>query len=308
MDEEITVQEGQDLGTSETSGVQDDWFDAGWSDDGLTPEEDGSETVTESEAGTEDADQQPTGGEGDEAVGGSEVEDAEPEGSEQGSKDKGSDQSEGFTLRHLGQERTVDRDEVIRLAQQGMDYQRIREKWDGVKDDVPKLRMYEDFLKELAEARGGDIDSLIDETRARTMMAKAKAEGKTIEPMRAMSEAAKIRQNFNVNHGKSEDELTQERNAQLVQAFTEEFGPEIPFGEIPNEVWDEAMKSGDPVKPYQRHMLKELREEVNELKKQLEQTKQQQKNKERSTGSSKSAGAAAAKDIYSEGWNEGWNS
>lgn len=36
------------------------------------------------------------------------------------------ERAETFTLKHLEEVRTVDRDEVIRLAQQGLDYQRIR--------------------------------------------------------------------------------------------------------------------------------------------------------------------------------------
>ena len=36
------------------------------------------------------------------------------------------------------EEKTVSRDEVVSLAQKGLDYDRIRERWDAVKDDVPR--------------------------------------------------------------------------------------------------------------------------------------------------------------------------
>jgi hypothetical protein len=46
-----------------------------------------------------------------------------------GMTDSGSDQS--FTLKHLSEVRTVGRDEVITLAQKGLDYDRIRGKYDA---------------------------------------------------------------------------------------------------------------------------------------------------------------------------------
>ena len=39
---------------------------------------------------------------------------------------------DGYTLKHLGQEYTVTRDEVVALAQKGMDYDRIRQRADAL--------------------------------------------------------------------------------------------------------------------------------------------------------------------------------
>lgn len=43
-----------------------------------------------------------------------------------------------FTLKHLDEVRTVSRDEVIALAQKGLDYDRIRAKYDALRADQPE--------------------------------------------------------------------------------------------------------------------------------------------------------------------------
>ena len=57
---------------------------------------------------------------------------------------------ETFTLKHLGEERTVGRDEVIALAQQGMDYARIRDK---LTESTSKYDELYNWMKQLAGNR-----------------------------------------------------------------------------------------------------------------------------------------------------------
>ena len=61
----------------------------------------------------------------------------ETEGTEQ---DEAKDADQLFELKHLDEVRSVDREEVIVLAQKGMDYDRIREKYDAAK---PTIEWYE---------------------------------------------------------------------------------------------------------------------------------------------------------------------
>jgi hypothetical protein len=73
--------------------------------------------------------------------------DPEPEGP---GKQTGGAQEPGiFTLKHLDEVRTVGRDEVVRLAQQGMDYDRVRSERDQLRkyrDELgPALEMVRDF-------------------------------------------------------------------------------------------------------------------------------------------------------------------
>jgi len=56
-----------------------------------------------------------------------EPEEAVPDG---GTEEHEGERDGSFTLKHLGETRTVGRDEVITLAQKGLDYDRIRRKYD----------------------------------------------------------------------------------------------------------------------------------------------------------------------------------
>ena len=315
MEENTTVQTGAEELTDETSAA----FDAGWEDkdepevyddgqDTEVEESDEPDTDSESEETEADADQREAdgneGGEADEAS----------EGKEQG--DEGEpNQAESFVLKHLGEEKSVSRDEVVQLAQKGMDYDRIREKWDGVKDDVQRLRMYESFLGELAEARGGTkdniieaINDLIDETRIRTMLANAEAEGKELSPAAAAQQAVRKRTEY-VPAGftpANPEEVRQEKSQQEVVRFLEKY-PDVKAEEIPKEVWEDVNQNdGDLLGAYQRYENRKLKEEIKTLKKDLEEAKQQKKNKARSTGSTKSVGSSAGRDAFDEGWDSAY--
>ena len=309
MDNENTVltDQAEDL---ETSGA----FDEGWETEQDIPEEsDGSdigwtfgeydrETEEVSDGEEAEADQH----EADTPEGEETTDGAESKETTEG-KEGNSDQSDSYELKYLGEARTVNRDEVIKLAQQGMDYSRIREKWDGIKDDIPKLRMYEGFLKELAESRGGDIEALIDETRTRSLMAKAKAEGKELTASAAAAQAVQARlKAMEPEEAKQEKAREEERQAQR-QASVARFMklyPDIKGEDIPKKVWDDAEEMGDLTAAYIKYNSGKLAEENECLKKELEQAKQHQKNKERSMGSSRSVGSGATKDPFDEGWDD----
>lgn len=298
MEDTVQTEQSELTGTPEGEGTA---FDEGWDDDGQPAFGEAAETEEGSEATEADADQQEAEGTEGEERGGEASAEGEAAGGE-GSPDQGGT----FTLRHLGEERTVDRDEVIKLAQQGMDYDRIRGKWDAVKDDVPRLRMYESFLKELADSRGSDIESLIDETRTRALMARAEAKGEKLDPAVAAAQAVRTRIDGPERGEDGADDAETRRNDGMISEFVGIYGNSVKAEEIPQEVWDEANKTGSLVVPYQRWENGKLREENERLKTEMEQAKQQQKNRERSTGSSKSEGSAAAKDSFDEGWDGSW--
>lgn len=311
MEDNTTLLETEEQAVAETAEL-DAAFDDGWLDDDqgsfedesageMSDEEAKAWDEADSDESTEEADQP---ADGDETVDGT---DAGADSESTGEEGETQDQGETYTLRHLGEERNVNRDEVIRLAQQGMDYPRIREKWDAVKDDVQNLRMYEGFLKELADARGGTIEDLIDETRARTLIARAKQEGRELDPTRAAMEAVKVRQNFKPPDAKDQEaqaaDEAADRSDRMIRKFVETYGDSIPAKDIPKEVWDDAVESGDLVGAWQKHLYRKTDAENKALREELQALKQQHKNKERSTGSSRTEGAAASRDPFDEGWD-----
>ena len=131
----------------------DDWDDITLTDDDL---EEGAEPAEEEEAPeAEDTADQPEA-EAEETA-------AEPE-------QKETDQS--FELKHLDEVRTVNRDEVIQLAQKGMDYDRVRGKYDEAK---PQIEWYAKnatsvkWMEDIAQKQGMTFEELVDQTRAQIM-------------------------------------------------------------------------------------------------------------------------------------------
>ncbi len=313
MDNENTVLTEQ----NEAEGTPDSWNDAafaeGWDDGPAIPESDAEEAAEESEGTEADADQQEAEGtDGGDGTGSESTgpQDGETQETEAEGETGETDQSEGFVLKHLGEEKTVNREEVVLLAQKGLDYDRIREKWDAVKDDVPKLRTYESFLKELAEARGGDVDSLIDETRTRALIAQAEAKGETLTPAAAAAKAVRMRTQGVPEKGTPEQKPVEapkeDRNQKMIDDFIAAFGKDVQAQDIPQEVWDEGARTGDMIRPYQRYLNNKLQEENKKLQQELKAARQQQKNAARSAGSSRSEGSGSTKDPFDDGWGDAW--
>ncbi|MEG1594188.1 MAG: hypothetical protein RR350_07220, partial [Oscillibacter sp.] len=70
---------------------------------------------------------------------------AETETGEATAAEKPEETQKTFVLRHLNEEKTVDEAEIVTLAQKGMDYDRVREKYDAAK---PVMELFTTFAKE----------------------------------------------------------------------------------------------------------------------------------------------------------------
>lgn len=249
-----------------------------------------------------------------------ETDEADPAESEDGEADKDDTETESeketdqFTLKYLGEEKSVSRDEVVTLAQKGMDYDRIRQKHEelntefaALKTDKAKTDETIDFLRDLAQEQGfSDVNSFINETRASLI---AEKEGidisvarKRIELDRKEKELAE--KEARISAEKTEKESAEEaaRKEQEKQQkdfldFANEY-KDIKPDDIPKEVW-KIYSKGDCtlVQAYMKH-------ENAQLKAQIAAEKKNAENKQRSTGSVTSAGKPTGKtDPFIEGWN-----
>lgn len=295
MSEQATTQESLDF-----ESVSESAWNEGWGDDPIEtePEETGAEQSEELESTEPDTEADQPEEEGDAG----EESDSEETAEDEGEEAEADTQADSYLLKHLGEERTVDREEVISLAQKGLDYDRVKGKWDEVKDEIPKLKGYEAFLKEIAG--NGDIETLMDETRARMLMDKAEKEGKKLDPTKAAVEAAKIRMQSQPVEKDTEAEV-KARNDAMVQAFIAKFGGKVKASEIPNSVWEEAAKTGDMIAPYQEYLNSQMESRIKALEKELKTAKTAAKNRQQSAGSSRSEGSAATSDPFEEGWKSG---
>lgn len=236
-----------------------------------------------------------------------EATEAEGAGTEEaaGEEEKGTDQT--FTLKHLDEVREVTRDEVIALAQKGMDYDRIRQKLEDETASrealiAEKAGEAERFLQELADREKITVAELMDNVRAEVL---AQTENIDIslakERVKIMKEREALeKERTALQAGSAKDEERQ----QAINAFVEAY-PGVEGKDIPREVWQEFERTGDLIGAYRADENRKLKEQIEALNQQLAAQQNNQKNKKRSTGSQSSDGADKTTDPIVSDWYNG---
>ena len=279
--ENVIAEVAEELAETETDEVVIDGFDELWEDGDVDPG-DGGETG-EPEEKTEEP--------------GEETE--EPEKAEEPAPEqKPEAENQRFKLKVNGAESEVDRDEVIALAQKGMDYDRIKAERDSFKADAPTMQRYkeqESFLKDLADKSGITVDALMENVRVRMAMDQdssltedqARAKVKADAAARQQPAEEKVEE-------KAKEPSPEERRQAMFASFVQAY-PDVKADSIPKEVWETAGRTFDLVGAYRDHEIRTLRKEVETLR-------QNNKNKERSTGSRRSVGNASADKAFDDLW------
>ena len=268
VEETAPAEETFDEGTSDAE------FDAMWDDD-----DSNDEVFAETES--EEADQP-----SEESF---ETEKTEPTEAEQPSEP---DTDQYLELKHFDEVKKVTKEEAKKLAQMGMDYDRIRGKLDEARAINAKLQKYEDFLNEL---KGGfnSIDDLMNDTRARLI---ADKEGITREQaMERVKSANQQKEQAQQQAQLSRNAVYEEMRRESLTSFIAAF-PGVKASDIPQEVWDDMKVTNNLVASYAKYEAKKLKDENAVLKKNAE-------NKARSTGSMKSAGKPQ-RDEFDAMWYE----
>ena len=223
-------------------------------------------------------------------------------------EEQGTAQTDQFELKHLDETRTVGRDEVIALAQKGMDYDRVREKYDGAKESIEWYGKNADsvrWLEEIAKDQGMTFEELVDSTRAQIMANKTNQslavcrgivanERKALQ-LEAQKKALEAKSTVN-----DEGDKVKARMQEDVKAFAAAYPEQArdPEKSIPKEVWEEVRRGETLVNAYRAWENKQLKSE-------LEKRKQEEKNKARSTGSQSTAGKRTQMDDFDAAWYDG---
>lgn len=264
--------------------MTDAWEDIDLSD--LTAEE---APETDQTAGQESTDT------GDQTGGGEEQETGTEENSQE------TDQS--FTLKHLDETRTVGREEVIALAQKGMDYDRVRAKLDA-KTELENAEAAQalEFVKMLAQKNGGTMEDFMDAVTAgmrakpdRSDYDSVLAQVKMERREKALDEREQ-KLNETSAAAQQQNEAAAKRQADI-KNFMEAF-PDVKAENIPKEVWTAVAGGKTLVEAYALH-------EAARLKNELAAEKQNTKNKARSTGSRATAGKSDTMDDFDQLWYDG---
>ncbi|WP_293009547.1 MULTISPECIES: hypothetical protein [unclassified Oscillibacter] len=210
-----------------------------------------------------------------------------------------------WTLRHLGEEKAVNEQEMTTLAQKGLDYDRVREKYDAAK---PVMEMF----AQMAKQSGMTVEEYVSFVRTE---AKKSAGMNADEAKRAVDledrESAVLakeaeeaeKQTAAQQAAQAEGSAEERRNADIAE-FQKTFPDAAKdAGSIPQEVWD-AVKQGQRLAvAYALWREKQALAETERVKQESAAKEQNAKNAGRSTGSMKTAGAESkASDSFLDGF------
>lgn len=221
--------------------------------------------------------------------------------------------TDSFTLKHMDEVRTVSREEIVPLAQKGMDYDRIKgqldtarndlKDYEKVKADLGKRNEQLQYLEELAKEQNMSLDELIENTQVQVMHRKT---GKDMEVCRGIVANERRARELQAQQAKTAEaaDTKAKRDADIAE-FMKAY-PELASDpkNVPNEVWEAVNKGESLLNAYRAYEVKALRAELEQQKAAAAEEKRKQENKSRSTGSQKTKGTKTA-DPFDALWYNG---
>ncbi len=302
--ENMSVQEEQSVD-------QQDAFLDGWGDEQTAqdaPEtsetaegEDTAEEETETASETEGAQSAPDGGAAETAA------EAGAEAQTETTEQKADAPEKTWTLRHMDEIKNVGEAEMVTLAQKGMDYDRIRAKYDESK---PAMEILSIFAKQKGVSVADYVSFLRTEAKKADGLSEAEARRSIELEDREAAVTAREAEQAAERQAAEQANAAANAAAQRRKADIDEFAREYPDvarnpDAIPKEVWDAVAAGSSLTVAYAKYTAKQAREEAERTRSAAQAAQQNVKNAARSTGSMQSAGQnAGGRDPFLEGWGE----
>lgn len=296
----------EDMNTAFTADA-DDWSDI--TADSFADVEDDAQGAPETETQGNDA-----APEIEQNDGGQDADAAQP-----GENEEQQAQTDGqlFELKHLGETKNVNRDEVVTLAQKGMDYDRVTEKNTQLetqvseqKQQLAQLTEHENALQELAKQSGTTVEELVENM----LIAVAKSkygiddDGMALERVKLDRERRALYQERAALAPQKQEQEQQAANekwrGECFDAFAKAY-PDVDPASIPNGVWEAFNRGETLVSAYARERNKALEAEIARMKSEQETRDRNAANAARSTGSQSSAGKTGSDEAFDALWYDG---
>lgn len=238
----------------------------------------------------------------EEAVGGAGGEEKDEPVSE-GEAAEGADQPvegaepEKFHLKWMDEERDVTKDEIVPLAQKGLDYDRIRGKYDDLKtkseEQAAYLAKYKDTLEDLEDFMSENDLGTMGEVLDAMRIAKLTQKGINREVAAAQvkqSRAERALDRMRKQQEAKQEETKKESKAQAdLRAFMKDH-PEEDLKELLPKLQADLEQTGDLEVSYLRWSLREARKEAEAAKAAAKAEQKNADKKKRAPGSMQSAG------------------
>lgn len=211
-----------------------------------------------------------------------------------------------WKLRHLDQEKEVNEQELTSLAQKGLDYDRIREKYDETK---PLMDLFSQFANKAGMSTKEYVAFLRQEAKKAQGMNEAEAkravdleDREAAVAAKEAADAEKAQEQQAAEAGKADAE--RRRQADILE-FQKTF-PEAAKDpkNIPPEVWESVRNGNSLTVSFALWQVKQSKAEAEQARQNAAAAQQNERNASRSTGSMKSAGEEnKSKDPFLQGWD-----
>ena len=222
-----------------------------------------------------------------------------------------------FELKHLGETKNVNRDEVVTLAQKGMDYDRVTEKNTQLENQVSEqkqqlaqLTEHENALQELAKQSGTTVEELVENMLIAVTKSKygIDDDGLALERVKLDRERRALDQERAALAPQKREQEQQAANekwrGECFDAFAKAY-PDVDPASIPNGVWEAFNRGETLVSAYARERNKALEAEIARMKSEQETRDRNAANAARSTGSQSSAGKTGSDEAFDALWYDG---
>lgn len=222
-----------------------------------------------------------------------------------------------FELKHLGETKNVNRDEVVTLAQKGMDYDRVTEKntqletqMSEQKQQLAQLTEHENALQELAKQSGTTVEELVENMLIAVTKSKygIDDDGMALERVKLDRERRALDQERAALAPQKQEQEQQAANekwrGECFDAFAKAY-PDVDPASIPNGVWEAFNRGETLVSAYARERNKALEAEIARMKSEQETRDRNAANAARSTGSQSSAGKTGSDEAFDALWYDG---
>lgn len=222
-----------------------------------------------------------------------------------------------FELKHLGETKNVNRDEVVTLAQKGMDYDRVTEKNTQLETQVSEqkqqlatLTEHENALQELAKQSGSTVEELVENMLIAVTKSKygIDDDGMALERVKLDRERRALDQERAALAPQKQEQEQQAANekwrGECFDAFAKAY-PDVDPASIPNGVWEAFNRGETLVSAYARERNKALEAEIARMKSEQETRDRNAANAARSTGSQSSAGKTGSDEAFDALWYDG---
>lgn len=204
-----------------------------------------------------------------------------------------------WVLRYMDEDKTVGETEMTVLAQKGMDYDRIRTKYDESKPVM-------ELMSRLAREAGTDVQTYIADLRTMVKQSNGMSEA---EAKRAVEledrEAAVAEKERAAKSAEHKPAPSDEGRKADIERFRMTFPDAAKDPKaIPQEVWADVGKGLSLVEAYSKYAVAKAQEAQLTAERKASAAVQNRKNAERATGSMRSAGEGAkGRDPFAEGFD-----